>query len=183
MSEMTQLLNAAVAGDASARDQVMALLYDELKRLAHSRMRRSADLTLLDTTSLVHEAWLRFGALQGGSFPDRRYFLSYAAKVMRTVVIDALRSRDAQRHGGGAEHVELDTLVADAVPASSDHVLRVHEALDHIATLEPRLAQVVEMRFFGGLSEAEIAESLGLTERTVQRDWRKARLLLANLLA
>lgn len=182
MGDVTLLLRAASAGDAAAGDRLVALLYPDLKRLARSRLRRSGDATLLDTTSLVHEAWERFRVTEGPGFPDRRYFLSYAAKVMRTVVIDAARARSAQRRGGDVPHVPLDTLVADSVSATGDGLLRVDEALDELALLEPRLAQVVEMRFFGGLSEAEVAEALGLTVRTVQRDWTKARLLLAAVL-
>jgi RNA polymerase sigma factor (TIGR02999 family) len=182
MGDVTLLLRAASSGDAQAGDQLMALIYPELKRLACSRLRRSGEITLLDPTSLVHEAWERFRIGADASFPDRRYFLSYAAKVMRTVVIDAARTRAAERRGGAVPHVPLDTLVSESVAPSGDELLRVHEALDELALLEPRLAQVVEMRFFGGLSEAEVAEALDVTVRTVQRDWKKARLLLAGVL-
>lgn len=179
MSDITQLLQAAQAGDRAAADQVVAQLYGELQRLARSRMRRAGDLTLLDTQALVHEAWLRLAGLQGQHFPDRGHFLAYAARVMHSVVIDLVRARQAERRGGGEQALTLNTAIAELTPQCDEDVLRVHEALEELAQLEPRLAQVVEMRYFGGLQEAEIASALGVTERTVQRDWQKARLFLA----
>ncbi|NRF69773.1 sigma-70 family RNA polymerase sigma factor [Aquincola sp. S2] len=180
MTEITTLLRAASAGDRQAADRVFALLYADLQRLAHSRLRRSSELTLLDTTALVHESFLR---LQGGGgeldFPNREHFLGYAAKVMRAVVVDVVRARHAERRGGDAEHVTLNTAVGESASRHDGEVLRVHEALDELAAMEPRLAQVVELRYFGGLSETEIAASLGVTDRTVQRDWQKARLFLS----
>ena len=182
MRDLENLLRAADAGEATAIDEVVALLYDELHRLAHSRLRRSPDSTLLDTTSLVHEAYLRFQRQQGIGFASRHQFLSYAAKVMRGIVVDAIRARQTDRRGGDAVMVTLNTAVSDAAPVASDEVLQVHEALDELALQDPRLARVVEMRYFGGLSEQEIADCLGITERTVQRDWKKARLLLSTML-
>lgn len=178
-TDITTLLHQAAEGDHQAADQVVALLYADLQRLARSRLRRSAEMTLLDTSSLVHESYLRWQRSDGLAFSDRRHFLGYAAKVMRTIVVDLLRARGSDRRGGGAWHVTLNTEIGDSVARHEDEVLRVHEALDELAAVEPRLAQVVEMRYFGGLSEAEIASSLGLTERTVQRDWQKARLFLS----
>ncbi|MFN3303854.1 MAG: ECF-type sigma factor [Roseateles sp.] len=178
MQDITQLLSAAQAGDRAAADQVVAQLYGDLRRLARRHMRSSGNLTLLDTTALVHEAWLRLAG-GGHAFPDRRHFLAYAARAMRSVVIDLVRSRLAERHGGGQSLLTLNTAIAEQTPQGEDHILRVHEALDELARLEPRPAQVVEMRFFGGMLEQEIAEALGVTERTVQRDWQKARLFLA----
>ena len=183
MSDITQLLQAARLGDRAAADQVVAQLYAELRRIARRQVRRAGDLTLLDTTALVHEAWLRLSGTEGKDFPDRRHFLAYAAQAMRSVVIDLVRARQAERRGGGQEHLTLNTAIAELTPQGDDDVLRVHEALDELAQLEPRLAQVVEMRYFGGLLEQEIAEALGVTERTVQRDWQKARLFLSMSLA
>lgn len=177
--DITLLLRDAAAGDRQAADQVVSMMYAELQRLARSRLRRAGELTLLDTTSLVHESWLRLSRGAGVDFADRGHFLAYAAQVMRSIVVDLLRSRQAERHGGGAWHVTLNTQVAESVARHEDEVLRVHEALDDLAATEPRLAQVVQMRYFGGLSEAEIAGCLGVTERTVQRDWQKARIYLA----
>ena len=183
MAEITTLLRAAGAGDGQAADRVVALLYDDLHRIARGRLRLSGDMTLLDTTSLVHEAYLRFQHAGELDFADRRHFLAYAAKVMRTVIIDAVRARQADRRGGGAIHVTLNTAIGDAAVATGeDEVLRVHEALAELSSVDERLGSVVEMRYFGGLSESEIAECLGITERTVQRDWQKARLFLSNAL-
>ena len=176
MTEITALLRAAVGGDRIAADQAYALLYADLRRLARSRLRKSGDMTLLDTTALVHESYLRLNGSRRLDFPDRHHFLAYAAKVMRAVVVDLVRARLADRRGGEAEHVTLHTTVVDGKATHGDEVLRVHEALDELAALEPRLAQVVELRYFGGLSEAEVAAALGVTDRTVQRDWQKARM-------
>ncbi len=182
MSDITQLLQAASAGDAGASDRAFELLYGELRRLAHSRLRGAGDLTQLDTTALVHESYLRLRGGQEPDFPDRHRFMAYASRVMRSVVVDLVRARLAERRGGGAEHVSLSTTVADSAQDPGSEVLRVHEALEALAGQDPRLAQVVEMRYFGGLTEAEIASALGVTERTVQRDWHKARLFLATAL-
>lgn len=179
MTDITALLRAAVGGDRLAADQAYALLYADLRRLARSRLRKSGEMTLLDTTALVHESFLRLNGGRPLDFPDRHHFLAYAAKVMRTVVVDLVRARLADRRGGDAEHVTLHTTVVDGKARHEDEVLRVHEALDELAALEPRLAQVVELRYFGGLSEAEVAAALGVTERTVQRDWQKARMFLS----
>jgi RNA polymerase sigma factor (TIGR02999 family) len=182
MTEITTLLRAAGAGDSRAADQVVSLLYDELHRLARSRLRRSGELTLLDTSSLVHESYLRIQGAGELDFADRKHFLAYAAKVMHTIVIDLVRARRADRRGGDALHVTLSTEVGESVAREEDEILRVHEALEELAGVDERLAKVVEMRYFGGLTEAEIAESLGVTERTVQRDWQKARLFLSMAL-
>lgn len=179
MQEITQLLKAAADGDRKAADAVVAGLYEDLRRLASQHMRRSGDLTLLDTTALVHEAWLRVLGTEPRDFPDRRHFLAYAARAMRTVVIDLVRARRAERRGGGAADLTLNTEIAELTPQGDDDILRVHEALEELAQVEPRLAQVVEMRYFGGMLEQEIAAALGVTDRTVQRDWQKARLFLA----
>jgi RNA polymerase sigma factor (TIGR02999 family) len=183
-SDITNLLRAAHDGDRQAADRAFALLYDDLQRLARSRLRREGEFTLLDTGALVHESYLR---LQGGphvgpapSFADRDHFLAYAARVMRSVVVDLVRARRADRRGGDAAHVTLSTTLIGSLPSQQDEVLQVHEALESLAALDERLARVVEMRYFGGLTEAEIAQALGVTERTVQRDWHKARLFLST---
>jgi RNA polymerase sigma factor (TIGR02999 family) len=181
-AEITTLLQAVRAGDGGAADRVVALLYDELHRLARSRLRRSGELTLLDTTALVHESYLRIQQAGKLEFTDRKHFLAYAARAMRAIVIDIARARQADRRGGGALHVTFDTALGDSIAAEDEELLRVHEALDELASVDERLAKVVEMRYFGGLTEPEIAECLGVTERTVQRDWQKARLFLSMAL-
>jgi RNA polymerase sigma factor (TIGR02999 family) len=153
-------------------------LYQELRQIAHSRLRCSADFTLLNTTALVHESYLRFLQTEGLSFDDRRRFLAYASQVMRSVVVDFVRQRQSERRGGEHVAVTLNSAIADVVPQPEAEVLGVHAALEELEKAEPRLAQVVEMRYFAGLTEAEIAKSMGVTERTVRRDWDKARLLL-----
>jgi RNA polymerase sigma factor (TIGR02999 family) len=181
-TEITTLLRAASSGDRGAADQAFALLYADLQRLARSRMRRAGDITLLDTTALVHESYLRLHAAGSLDFSDRRHFLAYAARVMHTVVVDLVRSRRAERHGGGIERVTLNTAVSESATSHDDEILRVHDAMSDLAAADARLASVVEMRYFAGLSEQEIAEALGVTERTVQRDWVKARLFLSTVL-
>jgi RNA polymerase sigma factor (TIGR02999 family) len=178
MSELTTLLSAARQGDAQAAGQAFTLLYDDLRRLARSRLRQHRTMTLLDTTSLVHESYLRLVGQESLAVEDRHHFFAYAARVMRSVIVDFARARLAERRGGAAEHVVLDTELAQKIAAPETDVLQVHEALEVLAQAEPRLAQIVEMRYFGGMTEVEIAEALGLSERTVRRDWEKARLLL-----
>ena len=179
MTEITTLLQAVNAGDGQTAGRVVSLLYDELHRLARSRMRRAGELTLLDTTALVHESYLRIQQAGKLEFSSRGHYLANAAKAMRAVVIDIVRARRAERRGGDALHVTLDTAIGDSIAREDDELLRVHEALDELASVDERLAKVVEMRYFGGLTEPEIAEYLGVTERTVQRDWQKARLFLS----
>ena len=183
MGEVTTLLSAIAAGQPEAMGRLYELLYQDLRRLAHARVRRSGDLTLLDTTSLVHESFLRFEKLGSVKIGDRMQFMAYAARVMRSVVVDAVRSRQADRRGGEAVHVDVDDsqLVAGSAAADTE-VMRVHEALEELATIDARLVQVVEMRYFAGMTEAETAEALGVGVRTVSRDWEKARMFLQTSL-
>ena len=176
------LIEQVNSGAPGAQDRLFAAAYDELRKLARSRLRDGGRNTVLDTTALVHESYLRLLG-SGRLRPDsRRAFFAYASQVMRSVIIDAVRERQAQRRGGDLARLTLDTHIADSTPADEDEVLQVHEALDALAAAEPRLAKVVEMRYFGGYSETEIAEALQITDRTVRRDWDKARLLLGVLL-
>jgi RNA polymerase sigma factor (TIGR02999 family) len=182
MGQITELLVRIQAGDAAARDALFVASYDELRRLARSRLRDGGRNTVLETTSLVHESYLRF--LRAGELraEDRRGFFAYASRVMRSVIIDSARERLAERRGGDLQALTLSTeLVAD-LPDGEETILKVHEALEVLAQADARLAQVVEMRYFGGYSEREIAETLEVTERTVQRDWEKARLILGAAL-
>ena len=162
--------------------------YPELKKIARARLHSAGPQAGLNTTALVNESYLRLAGRVGQlSFASRGHFYAYAAQVMRSVIVDELRARRAGRHGGGVEHVGLDTAVsgmvanADANADASDEALDVDAALVALAQVEPRLAQVVEMRYFGGMSDTEIATALGLTDRTVRRDWNKARALLRTM--
>jgi RNA polymerase sigma factor (TIGR02999 family) len=182
MAELSELIHQVNSGIPGAQDRLFAAAYGELRKLAHSRLRDGGRNTVLDTTALVHESYLKF--VNGGQLraEDRRAFFAYASRVMRSVIIDSVRERQAERHGGAAQQVTLSTqLLPDAGDANAE-LLRVDEALGILAQAEPRLAKVVEMRYFGGYTETEIAEALDLTERTVRRDWDKARLLLSELL-
>jgi RNA polymerase sigma factor (TIGR02999 family) len=178
VSEITHLLRAARGGDAQAAGQAFARVYDELRRLARARLRQHRTMTLLDTTALVHESYLKLVGTAEAAVEDRHHFFAYASQVMRSVIVDFARARLAERRGGKAEKVVLDTALGERLAAPEDDVLRVHEALEALAQADERAARVVEMRYFGGLTEPEIAEVLGLSERTVRRDWEKARLML-----
>lgn len=180
---LTDLIQSAKGGDESAIRQLFDATYQELRALARMRLRKGGRGTLLDTTALVHESFLRFARAGRLQVEDRRHFFGYAAKVMRSVVVDFVRERLAERRGGGAEHVTLDTALGDGADTGADEVLRVHEALGSLAEIDERLVRVVEMRYFAGMTETEVADVLEITERTVRRDWEKARLLLAQALA
>jgi RNA polymerase sigma factor (TIGR02999 family) len=178
MATITLLLQRSRQGEQAARDSLFEIAYDSLKGMARSRLRGVGGREHLDTTALVHEAYLRFvnsGELRA---EDRRAFFAYASTVMRSIIVDSARERLAERRGGDVPHVTLSTQVADSSAADERGILQVHEALLALAEADPRAAQVVEMRYFGGYTEEEIAEALDINVRTVARDWEKARLLL-----
>jgi RNA polymerase sigma factor (TIGR02999 family) len=180
--ELDGLLAAARQGDERSAGQVFSLLYDDLRRLARARLRQHQTITLLDTTALLHESYLKLIATDSLPVDDQRHFFAYASHVMRSVIVDFARARLTDRRGGDVEHIVLDTALLEKVGGQENNVLRVHEALETLADAEPVLAQVVEMRYFGGLTEPEIGEVLGMSMRTVRRNWEKARLLLAAAL-
>jgi RNA polymerase sigma factor (TIGR02999 family) len=182
MAELTALIQQANDGDAQARDAVFALLYGDLRKIARARLAGGGRGTLLDTTSLVNEAYLKLANAGRLKPEDRHRYLAYASRAMRSVIVDFVRAREAERRGGGADHITLDTGVADGVPSGEAEILRVHEALEELASVDERMVKVVEMKYFTGLTEQEAAAALGVTERTVRRDWEKARLLLAAAL-
>ena len=182
MNSLTQLIQQVGSGDLAARDELFSTAYSELRKLARSRLRDGGRNTFLETTALVHESYLRFVKLGELRIEDRRAFFGYASKVMRSVIIDSVRERQAERRGGDLVELTLNTQISAELPSGETEILHVHEALLALEEVEPRLATVVEMRYFGGYSELEIAEALGLTERTVRRDWDKARLLLMSSL-
>lgn len=165
------------------QDALWGHLYPELKALARSRLRRSSDFTLLDTTALVNQSCLRMLESSGNplEYRQRGSFFAYAAAAMRSVVVDLARERMTDRHGHGGL-LRIDTQVIGSAANVEHDPLLVDTALTALRDREPRLAQVVEMRFFGGFTEAEIAEALDISERSVRRNWEKARVLMRMLL-
>jgi RNA polymerase sigma factor (TIGR02999 family) len=180
---LTELIHRAEKGDADAADRLFAALYGELKRLARARLRSGGRNTLLDTTSLVHESYLRFAGAGRLELRDRVHFMRWAGRVMRSVIVDIARRRLADRRGGGATRLALTTGIGSRAADGASEIVRVHEALGEMAHLDRRMAAVVELRYFAGMTEAEIAEAVGVGERTVRRDWEKARLFLWEALA
>jgi RNA polymerase sigma factor (TIGR02999 family) len=170
------LILSADGGDRSAADALFAALYAELHQLAKSQLSRGPGATL-GTTTLLHEAYLNISGREGARFPDRARFMGYAAKVMRGLVIDYARSRQALKRGGGfALTAMVDDVAAPA--ADAEELERVGEALEQLTAADPSLAELVDLKFFGGFSLAEIGEMRGVSERTVQRHWDKARTYL-----
>ncbi|HKS56590.1 MAG TPA: ECF-type sigma factor [Steroidobacteraceae bacterium] len=182
MSQVTVLLEAARRGDAGAMDRLFGLLYDDLHQLAHAKLRRNGALTLLDTTALVHESYIRLFNAGSLEARDKSHFMGYAARVMRSIVVDFVRRRMAERRGGNAVHVDLQDEIAQLPDPRERELMQVHEALEELATIDPRLVQVVEMRYFAGMTEPEVADALDMSLRSVSRDWEKARLFLASTL-
>jgi RNA polymerase sigma factor (TIGR02999 family) len=180
---LTDLIHQANAGDDDALKRVFDAAYSDLRKVARTRLSKRGRGPLLDTTSLVHESYLRFTNAGRLSIRDRQHFLRYAGHVMRSVIVDFVREGQAVRRGGDALQVTLDTGINDGNVAEEAEILNVHEALVDLGKYDERLVQVVEMRYFAGMTEPEIADALGLGERTVRRDWEKARLLLAKALA
>ncbi len=180
---LTDLLRRAQNGENDALRAVFDVTYEELRRMARNRLRPVKRDALLDTTSLVHECFMRFANAQQLRVEDRVHFFRYAGQVMRSVIVDLARASLAERRGGAANHVTLNTAIAESTHAGEEQILRVHDALDELAQFDERLVRVVEMRYFAGMTEIEVAEALGLTERTIRRDWEKAKLLLAKALA
>jgi RNA polymerase sigma factor (TIGR02999 family) len=183
MGDITRLLVRMQAGDTAARDALYAATYDDLRRLARARLRDGGRNTVLETISLVNESFLRFAEAGQLRAEDRRGFFAYASSVMRSVIVDSARARLAERRGGDLRPLTLSTELIDSLPAGEESILRVHEALEVLERADGRLARIVEMRYFGGYTEQEIADTLELNERTVRRDWEKAKLILAAALA
>jgi RNA polymerase sigma factor (TIGR02999 family) len=172
--ELTQLLRAYAAGDAAAFDRLVPLVYDDLRRVARGQLRKGRRGPLLDTTALVHEVWLKLSIGREVAWQDRGHFLAVSARAMRQVIVDQARRQGADKRGGGQADLAFDE---GRGPAAGDafQVLAIDRALDRLAARSPRLARVVECRFFAGLGEEETAEALGVSLRTVQREWTRAR--------
>ena len=181
-TQISELLAELRAGRREAFDQILPLVYHELRRTARRELAvRPSDT--LSTTALVHELYLKFARTQSADWRDRAHFLSVAAVAMRHILVDRARRRSAEKRGGAYRDVSLDEELTTA-DDQAESLLELHEALGQLASLDERLARVVECRFFGGMTEQETAEVLGVTTRTVRRDWVKARgLLLQSLCA
>ena len=180
-ARLALLLEAVAQGDTAARNEFYGTVYTELKRLASGHLRHQSTLTNLDATSLVHEVFMRFvdnGKLQ---LANRKMFFGYASQVMRSVIIDYVRERAAKKRGGDLRFETLVTGYAGDVFAF-DEIEQLHEALDDLQKIDQRLHDVVEMRYFGGLSIEEVAEIMGVSSITVKRDWQKARAYLFKVI-
>ena len=167
---------------AAANEQLYEALYEELRRLARARLASGGRNVLLDTTALVHESFLRLQGACKVALADRGHFMAYAATAMRSVIVDYVRRKGAEKRGGDVDHVTLDTAVGESLGATDDEIVDVHEALAELEKVDARLVKVVEMRYFVGLNDTEIGAALGVTDRTVRRDWERARLMLAEML-
>jgi len=175
--DITRLLHEMRDGDPHALTELLPAVYAELRAIAHRRLTSGARDVVLDTTALVHEAYVRLFDRAPLEWTDRRHFFSVAAMAMRQIIVDHARKRVSAKRGGGAAHVVLeDTQVA--VDSQAAEIVSLHEALSRLSQLDARLAQIVELRFFGGFSEEEVAGIPQMSSRTVRRDWRKARALL-----
>lgn len=181
-SRLSQLLGQVRDGQDGALASVFEAAYPELCGLARARLRGGGQQAALETTALVHETFLRLAQRGVLDAAHRGHFFSYVGRVMRSVIVDSVRERGAQRRGGGAQHAALTTGVQVEGLGGEEEILKVHEALDGLADVDPRLVEVVQLRYFAGMTDAEIAEVLGVTDRTVRRDWEKARLLLLEAL-
>ena len=173
--QITQLLRSAAAGNNAALGEVYATLYPELKRMAHAALYRQGRADALQTTVLVHESFLRLVANHGFKIEDRRHFFAYAARTMRNLIIDNAREQLAQWRGGDVEHVTYTAEYAAQMVQAGDELMRVDQALRELEAMDPELCELVEMRYFGGYTETEVAELLGISDRTVRRRWDKAR--------
>jgi RNA polymerase sigma factor (TIGR02999 family) len=180
MSELSTLFVAARNGSSQAIGEIYSHLYSDLRHLAHRRLRNLNNRAIIDTTSLVHESYLKLLKTGSLSVENRQQFLAYAASVMRSVVVDFVRQCLSQQRGGGQVHVTLNSNVFDAAESPTDEIIRLSEFLDVLKSVDPRLVSVVEMRYFAALENSEIAETLAITDRTVRRDLEKARLLFAD---
>lgn len=175
-SSVTHLLSALRDGDEKAFGQLVPLVYEELRRIARSQLRGSAGATL-NTTAVVHEAYLKLGGARGIDYQDRGHFFAVAANAMRQVLIDSARRKLADKRGGGAAHTLLDDVDVPFDDRAAE-LVELDTALDRLAELDERAAKVVELRFFAGLNVEETAISLGVSAPTVKREWRRARAFL-----
>lgn len=178
VGQITRLLRAARSGNAQAECDLAPAIYHELHTLAHRHMAQAVGDSALQTTALVHEAYLKLLG-SDAEFADRGHFYAYASTAMRSIVMDDARRRLAHKRGGGAEHIALSTDLHDE-SATPEQMLSLDHVLDSLQRLDPRLLRLVELRVFGGLDVAEAGQTMGLSERTVKRDWRRARAFIGE---
>jgi RNA polymerase sigma factor (TIGR02999 family) len=179
MSEITVILNAIEKGDSKAAEELLPLVYEELRKLAASKLASQSPDQTLQPTALVHEAYLRLLGDGSHSWQDRRHFFAAAAEAMRHLLVNRARRKAAVRHGGGWRRVDLDDVVV-AAKATDDNILLISEALESLTAHDPVAAELVKLRFFAGMTFREAAEVLGLSERTAKRYWAYARAWLFN---
>ena len=174
MSDVTRILNTAAQGDSGAANELLPLVYEELRRLAAAKMACENPGQTLQATALVHEAWLRLAGDANRKWNDRTHFFAAAAEAMRRILVDNARRKRAQRHGGGKQRLELLDLAAPSAP-NADQLLAVNDALDKFAALDPQAAELVKLRYFVGMTIEETAEALGISKATAKRHWDYAR--------
>lgn len=177
MSDVTRILAALQQGDPTAAEELLPLVYEELRKLAAYKMAHEPPGQTLQATALVHEAWLRLVASHSQEWRDRKHFFAAAAKAMRRILVDKARRRKSQKHGGDLERVEVEAVdITSGQP--EDKLLLVNDALERLAADDPAQAEVVKLRFFVGLENKEIAALLGVSDKTVQRHWNFAKVRL-----
>jgi RNA polymerase sigma factor (TIGR02999 family) len=181
VSQVTLILDAIQRGDPKAADELLPLIYEELRRLAAHKMANEAPGQTLQPTALVHEAWLQLVGQNDPGWQNRAHFFGAAAEAMRRILIDRARRKRALRHGGGQVRVEWDESALEA-PDDDEKILQIHDALEALAVEDPQKAEIVKLRFFAGLGHEEIATLLGVNEKTVRRHWEVAKVRLFQII-
>ena len=181
MTDLAIALQKLELDHSAALDEAFSVWYPELKKIAHARLSRSGLNGSMQTTALVHDSYMKLAANPDRQFPSRLQFLAYASRTVRSIIVDTIREERALRRGGDLDLVTLDTAVQEGIGETVD-VEAVNAAMDGLAKIDPALARLVEMRFFCGMTSEEIAEALGSSTRTVQREWQKARALLLTMI-
>ena len=180
--EITRLLKLHVSGTPEAFEKLLALVYQQLQRLARQQLRRAKPSATLDTVALINEAYMRLADESGVDWQNRSHFYAVTARAMRFIIVDNARRQGAEKRGSGARNLTLEAELV-AAPQQPEMVLSVNDAIEQLEIFNERLAYIVECRFFSGMTEDEIAESLGVSTRTIQRDWRRARAWLQRILS
>jgi RNA polymerase sigma factor (TIGR02999 family) len=178
LSDVTRILESIEHGDPKAADELLPLVYGELRKLAASKMAGEGPNQTLQPTALVHEAWLRLVGNDNPQFANRAHFFSAAAEAMRRILIDNARRKRALRHGGGQQRVNIEGVLEVAAPRDDDELLALNESLDKLSAIHALQADVVKLRYFAGMTNVEAAQALGLSERTVRNYWNHARVWL-----